>query len=224
MADGKPFDELWGNSREPQGARRLRAARPLARRHPRRRARPPPAGRRDRLPQPRHHLRRLWRGRSGRADHPVRHRPAHLLGARMGAAVGRARAAGARDQRLHRRHLRRAARSSPTASIPADIVLANPQYLHPRRRRAAAARRLRPYLRDRPGPHRAGRILRARGQCPHAVGRLLHARESRGDAAALPGIVRHLPGPAGRFLSRSCCARRSIRSRPTARASRAACC
>ena len=108
--------------------------------------------------------------------------------------------------------------------IPADIVLANPQFCIPVRRRPAAARRLRPYLRDRPGPHRPGRILRAGGQCPHAVRRLLHARESRGDAPALPGIVRHLPGAAGRFLSRAA-ARDALFGRArAARASRAACC
>ena len=86
--------------------------------------------------------------------------------------------------------------------VPADIILANPQYCIP----VAGAR----------PPHGvyahicgidlvrtgAGRILCARGQCPHAVGRLLHDRKSRGDAAALPGIVRRFAGPAGRFLSR----------------------
>ena len=84
MAKGGAFDELWGESGK-------KAARPgfepigqLAHGAAARRAGAPPAGRRGGVPPARHHLRRLWRGGGGRADHPVRHRPAHLLRAPNG--------------------------------------------------------------------------------------------------------------------------------------------
>ena len=117
-------------------------------------------------------------------------------------SLGRARAEGTGDQRLHRRRLRRPPhprrRRDPARHRPRQQPV-----LHTLCRFEAAARRLCPHLRHRPGAHRRRRILGARGQCPHALGRLLHAREPGGDAAALPRTVRDVCGAAGRFLPRA---------------------
>ena len=131
MATAGRSTSFGATSRGRKRAARLRAARRLARRDPARRARPPPAGRRGRLPQPRHHLRRLWRGGSGRADHPVRHHPAHLLRRRMGAGSPPGSSSGCGRSTPSSTTSMARAGSSPTASIPADIVLGNPQYCIP---------------------------------------------------------------------------------------------
>ncbi len=108
--------------------------------------------------------------------------------------------------------------------IPADIVLGNPQYCIP----VAGARAPHGVYAHicgidlvRTGPDD---FLRAGGQCPHALGRLLHDREPRRDAAALPGAVRHLPGAAGRFLSRAAARHALFGGARAAPGSRAACC
>ena len=59
----------------------------------------------DVVPPHRHHLRRLRQREARRAAHPLRHHPAHHLGRRVAAAHSRHRAARARAQRLHVRHL-----------------------------------------------------------------------------------------------------------------------
>ena len=84
-------------------------------------------------------------------------------------------------------------------AVRADL----PQSLFPSRddRHEGAARHLHPYRRHRHRPHRRGRLLRARGQCPHAVRRLLHAGEPGSHDAALPGAVRRASGGAGGELS-----------------------
>ena len=158
------------------------------------------ARRRARLPQDRHHLRRLWRGRGGRAADPLRHRAAHHLRLRMAPADARHRAARPGAQRLPRRHL-------PSPGDPARRPRAEGadrrQRGVPARddRRAPAGRRLHPHHRRRHRAHRRERVLRARGQCAHAIRRLLHAGEPRDDDAALPGAVPAGQGAAGRELS-----------------------
>ena len=158
------------------------------------------ARRRARVPQDRHHLRRLWRGRSGRAADPLRHRAAHHFRHRMAAADARHRAARAGAECLSRRHL-------PSPGDPARRPRSQGAGRQQRGvpagddRRAAAGRRLHPHHRRRHRAHRRGRVLRAGGQCAHAVRRLLHAGEPRDDDAALPRAVPAHQGPAGRELS-----------------------
>ena len=146
--------------------------------------------------------------------------PRIIIGQRMAAAVARDRAAGARAQRLH-------ARSLPPAG---DHPLGPPaRAAVPRQQRLAAAdgrlhpagRGLYPYRRDRPGPHRARRVPRARGQRPHAVGRQLHAREPRDDDGDVPRAVQPGEGAAGLGLSAPARQEpRRLRARRRARTSR----
>ena len=157
-----------GEQPQQGGAPRLRAARHLARRHAARRAGAPPARRRGRLPQPRHHLLGLWRGGSGRADHPVRHRPARSSPPREWERLSAGLEQRVRAINAFIDDVYGARKILADGIVPADIVLGNPQYCIPCAGARAAARRLRPYLRDRPGPHRPRRFLRARGQCAHA--------------------------------------------------------
>ena len=225
MAGSERVRRIVGHEPQQAGAPRFRAARPMADRSCRppsstaasRRPKPPSAA--SASPSPSMATRKRPSGSSRSTSSRASSPRANGRASRPGSSSGCARSTPSSTTSTA------PAGSSPTASIPADIVLGNPQYCIPCRRRPAAARRLRPYLRDRPGAHRRRRILGARGQCPHALGRLLHARESRGDAAALPGIVRRrFAGPAGRFLSRAAARDAAIRSRRAARASRSACC
>ena len=158
------------------------------------------ARRRARLPQDRHHLRRLWRGGRGRAADPVRHRAAHHLRRGMAPADARHRAARAGAQRLPRRHL--PPPGNPALGPRAEGTDRQQRSVPARNdRRAAAGRRLHPHHRRRHRAHRRERVLRARGQCAHAVRRLLHAGEPRDDDAALPRAVPAGQGAAGRELS-----------------------
>ena len=132
MAGKSAFDELWGASRGRKARPGFERARRLAFADPVRRARSPPARRRKRAsaisaspstsmatPQ---RPSGSSRSTSSRACSPR---------AEWDQIVGRARAARARDQRVHRRRLRARGGSSPTASIPADIILGNSQYCIP---------------------------------------------------------------------------------------------
>ena len=127
--------------------------------------------------------------------------PARVPARRMVAAVRRAGPARRCDQRVPRRYLRRTphpgrGRAARRPDLRQSAVPARDRG-HP-----AAARHLGAYLRDRSGPHRAQRLLRAGGQCAHAVGGQLHAGKPRGDAAAVPGTVPRIPRGGGRQLSR----------------------
>ena len=159
--------------------------------------RPPPAGGRSRVPPARHHLRRLWRRGSGRADHPVRHRPAHLLRAANGQRCREGSSSGCEAINAFLDDIYGERRILADGVIPAELVLGNPQFASRDRRRPPAARHLGAYLRDRSGAHRAGRILRAGGQCPHAVGRLATcskiARRCCGCAPNCSAIFRSQP-------------------------------
>ena len=153
------------------------------------------------VPPHRHHVRRLRQRERRRAPHPLRHHPAHPLRLRVAAPAHRHRAARARAQRLHVRHL----------SPPGD-----PQGRpHPRGaghrqqrlragddRRRPAARHLQPHHRRRHRAHQRERFLRAGGQHAHALGRVLHDREPGNDDAPVPGAVREEPRRAGRELPR----------------------
>ena len=189
-----------------------------------RRARPPPAGRRSRLPQPRHHLRRLWRRGGGRADHPVRHHPAHLLrrangsGCRPGSSSGCGRSTPSSTTSTAR------AGSSPTASIPADIVLGNRNICIP----VAGARPPHGVYAHicgidlvRTGPDEFF-VLEDNARTPSGVSYMLENREAM--LRLCPELFDTLPGAAGRFLSRAA-ARDALFGRAArARASRSACC
>ena len=131
--------------------------------------------------------------------------PRILSRRRMAPAGGRHRAARARAQRLHVRHL----------PPPGD---------HPRRPRARRAdhpelglragddvrgarpRHLLPHHRHRHRAHRRERVLRARGQHAHALRRLLHAGEPGSDDAHVPGAVRPQPRGARSRTIRTTCA------------------
>ena len=152
------------------------------------------------VPQDGHHLRRLWRGRGGRAAHSLRHRAAHHLRQRMAPADAGHRAARPGAQRLSRRHLsppgNPAGRAHPEGTDRQQRGLPAGNDRHP-----AARRRLYPHHRRRHRAHRRGRVLRPGGQCPHAVRRLLHAGKPRDDDAAVSGAVPEGQGATGRELS-----------------------
>ena len=143
------------------------------------------------VPPHRHHLRRLWRRGGDRAADPLRHHPAHHRRGRMDGFSSAASSSGCG----------RSTPSWPTSTARGRSCKAGSI---PGRPGAAATPAYRPEM----AGHRAARtastpILPASTWCapaptnstcsrtmPHAVGRLLHAGESRGDAAALPGVVR----------------------------------
>ena len=193
------FDEMKGT--DGAGAAGLFRTGPLARRRPPRRARLPPQGSRAAVPPHRHHLRGLWRGRRPGAADPVRHHPAHPVGAGMGHAAPRARAARQGAQRLPPRHLRpprdpQGRHRARGPGVPEPGVPAGDE------RPEGAARHLRAHRRHRHRPRRRRHLLRARGQRPHAVRRLLHAGEPRDHDAAVPGAVLAPSRRAGGELSR----------------------
>ena len=117
----------------------------------------------------------------------------------MGPHGDRPAAAGPRPERLPRRRLRQA--GDPARRPCPHRPGARERGLPGRDGGGGAAGRgLYPCRRHRHGPHRARRILRARGQLPHALRRLLHAGEPRGDAAALSQALRPAPHRPGRPL------------------------
>ena len=154
----------------------------------------------DDVPANRHHLRRLRQRRGRRAPHPLRHHPTHHRSGRMAPSHGRHRAARARAQRVHVRHLpppgdhqgREGSRGAGRRQLG---VRSGDD------RRRAAARHLQPHHRHRHRAHQRERFLRARGQYAHALGRLVHAREPRNDDAHVPRPVCQEQGGAGRELS-----------------------
>ena len=113
----------------------------------------------------------------------------------------RHRAARARAQRLHVRHL------PPSGDHPGRPGPRRPH--HPERRlparddvRGTGARRLLAHHRHRHRAHVRERVLRARGQHAHALRRLLHAGEPRDHDAHVPRAVRAQPRGGGGGLSR----------------------
>ena len=87
--------------------------------------------------------------------------------------------------------------------VPGDLVFRNEAYEPAVVGIDPAGRGLQPHRRHRPRAHRAGRVLRARGQLPHPFGRQLHAREPRDHDADVPRALPGEPHRAGRRLSRT---------------------
>ena len=136
------------------------------------------------LPPPRHHLRRLWRGRR-RTRRPSR--STSFRGSSPGTngsilhkgLVQRVRALNAfLADAYGEREICRA------GVIPEQQILMNAEFVADGAGPRAAGRRARPYRRHRPGAGRREGLLRPRGQCAHAVGRVLRAGEPRSDDAA----------------------------------------
>ena len=194
----------------------------MARRHARRRARPAPARAAEAA------FRSLGitfavYGEEEAAERIIPFDIVRIFSAAEWERLSRARAAGAGDQRLHRRRLRRA-KILADGVVPADIVLANPQYCIP----VAGAR----------PPHgvyahicgidlvRTGAdeffVLEDNARTPSGVSYMLENREAM--LRLCPELFDIFPVAAGRFLSRAA-ARDALFGRARRRrASRAACC
>ena len=162
-------------------------------------------GGRGAVPPHGHHLRRLRRRGGHRAPDPLRHHPAHPERRGVAPARRRHRAARARAQRLHVRHL------PPPGDHQGRPRARGPDHPEPGLRagddvRGARARHLLARHRHRPRAHRRERVLRARGQHAHALRRLLHAGEPGSDDAHVPRAVRPQPRARRSRTIRTTCA------------------
>ena len=164
------------------------------------RDRPARAAAEDLAGRPGHHLHGLRREGGDRAHLPLRLRPAHRPGPRVGAHRGGADPAGHRAQPLHRRRL-------PGPEVPQGRN-------HPGRAgplpqgvqaRAAAGDATAPDLhargRHRPGPGRPRRLPGPRGQLPVPERRVLRAGKPQPPAPGVPGVLHPVPGAAHPRLS-----------------------